>query len=302
MQVDERAADYIRISVRDALVRVQSALKAARIEGSGTDARRLLAASLAAETLDLLREPDRVLTEQEAGELVARVNRRLQREPVSRIIGEREFFGRTFRISPCTLDPRPCSETLIEAVLEIHGEEYGRGRKLRVLDVGTGSGCLLLTLLAELPGAYGVGTDVSAGALAVAQKNAVALGLDDRVRFHETSYLDGIAETFDLLLSNPPYIETAAIARLEPDVRLYDPLTALDGGRDGLDAYRAIAAGLVDVVPRGWSFFEVGAGQSLEVEKILLKVVGNECSGACRTWKDLGGHERCVAVETHCAA
>jgi release factor glutamine methyltransferase len=220
-------------------------------------------------------------------------------EPVSRILGVRGFYGRTFRISPATLDPRPCTETVIEAALEIADREGWRERPIRILDVGTGSGALLVTLLAELPSATGIGTDISDGALAAARENARGLGVASRAAFLNRSILEGVDGTFDLLVSNPPYIPTGDIAALEPEVRDFDPAGALDGGVDGLDFYRALAAGLAGRVPAGWALVEVGAGQAAAVESIFRGAAdGDAAAPEIRLWKDLGQHTRCVAVRT----
>jgi release factor glutamine methyltransferase len=223
---------------------------------------------------------------------------------VSRILGERGFYGRTFRITSATLDPRPCTETVIEAALAIAAREGWRERPIRILDIGTGSGALLLTLLAELPLARGVGTDISTDALSAAQANAAYLGVASRALFLNRRSLDGIAGdgiegTFDLMVSNPPYIPSGDIAALDPDVRDYDPLGALDGGEDGLEIYRELAAGFVQLVPKGWVLLEVGAGQAEAVERIFREVAGEGCLGEVSLWQDLGQHTRCVAIKTH---
>ena len=228
------------------------------------------------------------------------MRRRALREPVSRILGRRDFYGRVFHVTAATLDPRPCSETLIEAALELAREEGWRGRPIRILDVGTGSGCLLLTLLAELPLATGLGTDISGEALAVAEENARRLGLAQRSRFAVANFLEGIEETFDLVVANPPYVASTDIAGLEPEVRDHDPLPALDGGPDGLDGYRAIAADIKRIVPTGWTLVEVGAGQAAAVAQLLQGGGPDRPLPAARMWRDLGGHVRAVAVKTQC--
>jgi release factor glutamine methyltransferase len=223
------------------------------------------------------------------------VLRRTAREPVSRILGVREFYGRRFKLSPATLDPRSDSETLIEAALAIAKREGWGEKPVRILDIGTGTGCLLLTLLAELPLASGLGTDVSEAALAMAAENACSLGLAGRATFARHDALDGIAEPFDLVLSNPPYIARGDIPGLDPEVREYDPLAALDGGADGLDVYRKIA-GKLEGVARGWVVLEVGMGQADAVALVLHQAfVKTRHAEVCR-YADLGGHTRCVAL------
>jgi len=255
----------------------------------------LLATGLTPERL--LLEESRALTADEARRLAAALDRRLAHEPLSRIRGERAFFGRVFTLTPAVLDPRPETETLVELVLDWVDATGGRHRPLRLLDVGTGSGSILVTLLAELPAAEGLGTDVASDALDVARSNAARHGVADRARFAVARSLEGISGPFDILVSNPPYIPTSAIAELEPGVRVYDPQQALDGGPDGLDVYRDIAAGAGAVVPAGLIAVEVGAGQADAVAALFAAAVANR-SGEPAFRVDLGGHRRCVALLT----
>lgn len=284
-------------TVREALAWGTAVLRAAGIETPEIDARLLVGVAASLDALDLLRDPERLLSEPEAHRLAAFLDRRRAHEPVSRILGRREFYGRTFEVTPATLDPRPDTETVVEAALEAVRESFGPERPIRILDVGTGTGCLLLTLLAELPNATGLGTDISEGALGVAARNAAALGLAARAKFESVRSLEGLAETFDVLVSNPPYIPAADISGLMPDARNYDPLSALDGGPDGLDVYRAIAGRLAAVVPQGWAVVEVGAGQALQVSALLKEALGPRLR-QIRVVSDLGGHARCVAVQS----
>lgn len=288
------------LSAREALAALRRLLAEAGIEGAARDARLLLAAALATDAAGLLREPDRRLGAEEGTRLSDLARRRAAHEPVSRILGERGFYGRSFAISPATLDPRPCTETVVEAALEVAALEGWRGKPLRILDIGTGSGALLITLLAELPEATGIGTDVSDGALAAARANAERLGVAPRATFLKRRTFDGVDGVFDLVVSNPPYIPTGDIEALEPDVRDYDPRGALDGGADGLDIYWEIAAGFAErVTPGGWVLLEVGAGQAEAVERIFRQSAGSACLKRVRMWQDLGQHTRCVAVQTH---
>ncbi len=293
------ASSFEGLLARDAAALLTRALTEAGIEGAARDARLLLLAALEIDGTALVRNPDRRLDASDAERLSGFARRRAAREPVSRIVGERGFYGRMFRITPATLDPRPCTETVIEAALEIAGLEGWRERPIRILDIGTGSGALLLTLLAELPLASGVGTDISRDALAAAQANAVQLGVADRAVFLERRSLDGIDGTFDLVVSNPPYIPSGEIASLEADVRAYDPLGALDGGADGLDIYRELAAGFARVAPDGWVLLEIGAGQADGVTGIFRDSADRRCLSDIRLWQDLGQHTRCVAFKTH---
>ncbi len=260
-------------------------LKEAGCDTPALDARLLLesATGLTRETLIL--DPAREVGTAEAERFRELIRRRADREPVSRIIGAREFYGRRFRVTPAVLDPRPDTETLVEAALK------RMPPSARVLDLGTGSGAIIVTLLAERSDATGLATDISSEALAVARENAAALGVAERLAFLEAPWFDGIGERFDLVVSNPPYIPRADIAALSADVRNFDPLLALVGGSDGLDPYRAIAAGAAArLKPGGSVAVEIGAGQADSVEGIFA-ASGFRQLGRHR---DLGGHIRCL--------
>ncbi len=281
--------------ISEAVILVGAALAEAGLDAPSHEARALIRAALSMTGAELLLADQRILKKQDAQRISAFVARRSAREPLSRIVGEREFYGRKFSLSPATLDPRADSETVIEAVMELIADAGWEQRALRVLDVGTGSGALLLTLLAELPNASGVGTDISDDALRVASDNAKRLGVTERARFINHSMLDGLAHaegTFDVLVSNPPYIASAEINGLQPEVRLHDPIVALDGGADGLDALRAIASGLRRAIPKGIAVIEFGFGQKASCKQILE----GEGFEMLRFWVDLEGHTRCVAV------
>jgi release factor glutamine methyltransferase len=269
-------------------------LSASGIDGALTDARRLLLAATGRSPEDLIAHPELPLTRGELARFDAMVMRRCRREPVARILGEREFYGRPFYVTPDVLDPRADSETLIEAALASASAKGWRERPIRILDIGTGSGALLVTLLAELPLASGLATDISRAALATAEVNAARNGVADRAEFAIADGLDGTAGGFDLVVSNPPYIPSAVIAGLEPEVREHDPVTALDGGPDGLDVYRKIIPHLARAVSSGMVIFEVGAGQADAVATMLTRVFP---SAPVHTRRDLGGHNRCVAME-----
>ena len=231
-----------------------------------------------------------------AAHLAGYVARRLSGEPVSRIKGFREFYGREFRIDSDTLDPRPDTETLIGATLGIVAEEGLGDRPLRLLDLGTGSGCILVTLLAELPLAEGIGTDLSAGALRLAGENAQRLGVEARARFVAADWFTGLSGRFDLIVANPPYIPAEEIATLSPEVAGHDPRRALDGGQDGLEAYRRIAARAVDfLAPGGHLVVEIGASQAQAVFRLF------QASGlileADGVLFDLARQPRCIHAE-----
>ena len=276
---------------------LQPILSASGIAGAEREARLLLMMATALTPERLLLNDARALSSAEARALSQALVRRLAHEPLSRIAGERAFYGRVFNVSPAVLDPRPETELLIDVVLSWADATGGRQRPLSILDVGTGSGCILLTLLAELPLAQGLATDISPDALVLARDNAVRLGVSERARFAHVRSLEGLTGPFSVLVSNPPYIPSAEIDRLDPSVRNYDPLTALDGGVDGLSVYRDIAMRAGRIVPSGLIALEVGAGQAERVSSLLNRNVENR-SGTPWTRIDLGGHERTVAVLT----
>ncbi len=255
------------------------------IETAALDARLLLQHAAQLDHEELAADPDRMINGAEARRFRELMARRAAREPVSRILGEREFHGRSFEVTPAVLDPRPDTETLIDAALPRRPEPR------RLLDLGTGSGVIIVTLLAEWPEATGVATDLSAAALEVAERNAARHKVNGRVRFVHGNWFEGVDGRFDLILSNPPYIPLGEIARLAADVRCFDPLRALDGGPDGLEAFRRIAAGAGrHLAPHGTVLMEIGAGQSAEVEAIF-ETAGLTCQGRAH---DLSGHIRCL--------
>lgn len=230
---------------------------------SGRDSRALLAHALSIEPDRLIIEHDREVSDDEMAAYETLLHRRLENEPVSRIIGHRLFWGRKFKIGPEVLDPRPETEVLV-------AEALGVGAPARLLDLGTGSGILAVSLLAEWPGATGVASDVSAGALRVARENAQAHGVADRIAFVEADWFGAIEGMFDLVVSNPPYIAADEMAALAPDVRDYDPEIALTPGGDGLDAYRAILAGVsAHLSPGGRLMVEIGPRQGAAVTALF---------------------------------
>jgi release factor glutamine methyltransferase len=239
---------------------------------------------------DAMREA-RLLQRQAADETAfdAMIARRAAREPVSYILGRREFWSLDFAVTPACLDPRPDSETVVEAVL---AKLPDRNRAWRILDLGTGSGCLLLALLSELPNATGVGLDVSPEALGVALGNAHRLGLGNRARFMERDWARGLDGEFDVIVANPPYIPSAEIETLAPEIARYEPRRALDGGKDGLDAYRAIIPNLGRALaPGGFAALEIGATQAERVGRLA-----REAGFAAECRPDLAGRDRCLIV------
>ena len=202
-----------------------------------------------------------------AAEIAAFEQRRLAGEPVARIVGAREFWGLPLAVTPAVLVPRPETETVVELALSLVDD---RKRSLRIADLGTGTGAILLALLSELPNATGIGTDLSPDALDVARRNAAALGLGGRARFIVSDFATGLTGRFDLVMSNPPYVATSDIATLAREVRDHDPRLALDGGADGLAAYRAIAADAPRLIG-GHLVVEIGAGQQPDVAFLLAE-------------------------------
>lgn len=240
------------ISVADAFDRSSDSLARAGIETARLDARLLLERALSLGDYGVLSEPERPLSEAEQGALRALMDRRLRREPMAHILAERGFWKHVFRVSPATLVPRPDSETLIEAVLERCADRHA---PVRTLDLGTGSGCLLLSILDEYPNATGIGIDRSTAALSVAAENASRLNLSDRARFVAMDWTgalsDALSGCFDVIVCNPPYIPEGEIDELMPEVSRFEPRGALAGGADGLESYRELAPG-VGLVVRAW--------------------------------------------------
>lgn len=272
------------LTIREARRQLVARLRAAGGDTPILDARLLVEAVAGAGA-----EDDALLGEQAAADLDGYVARRLAGEPVWRILGEREFWGLTFKLSPATLEPRPDTETLVEAA--VHSLRERRGDALSVLDLGTGTGCLLIAILSEFRQARGLGIDLSGEACKVAAANALANGVGDRVAFREGDWVKDLEGRFDLIVSNPPYIPGDEIPGLDVAVRAYDPLLALDGGIDGLVPYRLFARELTPfLAPGGIVIFEIGAGQEPDVSA-LMRAEGFRYHGAR---KDLGGHERAL--------
>lgn len=261
-------------------------LREAGVETAAMDARILVEAAMG-ENADL--DPLQPLDAAMLGRLDGFAMRRLAGEPVWRILGEREFWSLPFRLSPATLEPRPDSETIVEAALGVLAER--RDQPIAILDLGTGTGCLLVALLSECKAARGVGVDLSQEACETAAGNAERNGVGARARFRQGDWMAGLSERFDLIVSNPPYIPAGDIAGLDAAVRDHDPVRALDGGEDGLAAYRALAAGLpLRIAAGGAVVLEIGAGQEADVVAIMA-AAGLIHRGSRR---DLGGHPRAL--------
>jgi release factor glutamine methyltransferase len=257
-------------TIAEALRLMGAALRRAGVEQPEVDARLLIGHALQLDRARLLSQSARELNPRDVEAIAAMMARRLKREPVARIIGCKEFWSLPFSVTPDVLVPRPETETLVEAALDALTRSSRRDEKLRILDIGTGSGALLLALLRELPNASGVGTDISAAALQVARDNAARNGLAARCTFAACDIAAAVQGPFDLVVSNPPYVSRGDIATLAPEVRDYDPALALDGGRDGLDAYRALAAVTPGLLARGGMLIvELGAGQESAVRSLF---------------------------------
>ena len=266
--------------------------KSGAIDSPELDARILVGAALGLDLSGMIAAATRPVTAAEAARLEDFAGRRLKGEPVARILGSREFWGLPLQLSAATLVPRPDTETVVALALQMLRAGPGADRP-RIADLGTGSGAILLALLSELPDAMGVGTDISAAALRTASANARNLGLARRAAFVACDYASALSGPFDLIVSNPPYIRSAEINDLASEVRDHDPLCALDGGSDGLEAYRALVPQAVRLLaPGGGLALEVGHDQSADVEQ-LMAAAGLTLRGPPRT--DLAGIPRAVA-------
>ena len=274
------------ITVGTALAEAAAQLSSAGISDARREARLLVATALDWDAARVLGFPEAEMTTAAGERLATLLARRSAREPISRILGHREFWSLRFELSPDTLDPRPDSETLIEAALALLED---RDRAYRVLDFGTGTGCLLLALLSELPRAIGTGVDLSDPALEMARRNAAALGLGTRAQFLCGNWGDPVSGAWDIILANPPYIASADIDRLSPEVARFEPRRALDGGGDGLSAYRLLAPAIARLLaPTGSAVIEIGAGQAQRVAALMagaglaLRAIRHDLSGVDR--------------------
>ena len=271
-----------------ALDDVEARLKEAAIEDPRFESRVLVARAVGLSVGEVLFHSRRPISPAEASQIARYTEERSKRRPVSHIFGEKEFWSLTFEVTPDVLTPRPDTETLVEAALELIPD---RDRTLSVLDLGVGSGCILISLLTELPQAYGVGVDIDFDACLVARRNAVRLGLDNRSAIIQGDWISAIGGKFDLVLSNPPYIPIGEIETLEPEVRDYEPRLALSGGRDGLDCYKRILTGVGTVIrPGGSLLLEVGSGQA----PLVSAMARQNPLFRVKTTTDLGKVERCV--------
>lgn len=264
-------------------------LAEAGVEGPRRDARRLLEAAAVSTAAELVAvETDAAPTDL-SGRYESMIARRAAGEPVSRILGRRAFYGRIFKVTPAVLDPRPDTEIVIEQALSMTARADAR-----ILELGVGSGCILGTLLAERPGWTGIGVDVSPDALLVARDNLAGIGVLFRAELRRSDWFSAVGTDalFDLIISNPPYISEAELSCLSREVREFDPMLALDGGLDGLAAFRLIAKGASSrLMSGGGLVFEIGAKQAEDVASILEMTGSFTAIGIC---KDLSGTKRCV--------
>lgn len=276
-------------TLRSALLHHTARFRAAGLDSPSLDARLLLLESTGLTAEDLLRDPDRPLASPESASFASLADRRLAGEPVARLLGHREFWGLSFALSPDTLIPRPETETLVEATLALIPD---RSAPLRLADLGTGTGCLLIALLTELPQARGIGIDRSPEALKTAVLNAGHHDVSSRSMFVQADWAASLAPgVFDIIVSNPPYIASDEIADLEIDVKSHDPLLALDGGVDGLAAYRSLIPEAAEALRRGGSLLvEIGLGQA----EAVVDIFGQSGLALCPVRTDLAGRARVV--------
>ena len=281
-------------TVEAARRKLTARFKSSAVDSAELDARVLVGAALSLDLTGLIAAAARPVTPDQATRLEDFARRRLAGEPVARILETREFWGLSLQLTAATLVPRPDTETVVELALEMVGAAPDPKRPLRIADIGTGSGAILLALLSELPDAYGIGTDISVAALRTAGSNTVRLGFASRAAFVACDYAAALSDSFDLMVSNPPYIRSADIAGLATEVRDHDPLVALDGGADGLDAYRKLIPQAAErLVAGGVLVVEAGHDQSGDIAG-LMAAAGLTLDRPAKA--DLAGIRRAVAA------
>jgi release factor glutamine methyltransferase len=281
------------ISIAGARRALARMFAAAGLDTPALDARVLVGHALGLEHAALVGAAERALAGDERERIAGMASRRLAHEPVSRIVGMKEFWGLPLRVNPAVLVPRPETETVVATALAALDRDGDRARPLRIVDVGTGSGALLLALLSELPNAFAIGTDRSTAALALAGDNAQQFGLAAQAAFVACDFAAALAGPFDLIVANPPYVASAELAQLAPEVRKHDPRLALDGGPDGLCAYRALAADAPRLIgASGHMVIEVGAGQAEAVASLFASEQPLDVTSA----RDLAGTPRALHI------
>jgi release factor glutamine methyltransferase len=279
-------------TLTEAFASLADSFRRCGIEDARREARLTVGAACCVSRAAMIAEPEQRLGAA-ARKLTNFAARRAAGEPLSRIVGSREFWGLKLAISPDVLDPRPETETLVEAAVALFRDR--RMDALRILDLGVGSGALLCALLAEFANARGLGVDISAPAARVARRNAEACGLARRAQIRVADWTDDLVGPFDLIVSNPPYVRSADIEGLSREVRDFDPRLALDGGSDGLDAYRAIVPKSAPLLAaEGWLLLEIGAGQAADVRAIATGAGFAECA----VHRDIAGLQRVVAARS----
>ncbi|RST85549.1 peptide chain release factor N(5)-glutamine methyltransferase [Aquibium carbonis] len=273
------------------LRRTRGALAAAGIADASLDARLIVEHATSTDRMDVIRDPGRPVSRDEALAIEALLARRLAGEPVHRILGHRDFYGLTLGLSPDTLEPRPDTETLVDLVLPRLRRAAAEGRPCRILDLGTGTGAIALAVLVQIPQAHAVAADIAPGAVETARRNALTNGLSERFETVVSDWFGHVSGCFDAILSNPPYITDTEYAALAREVKDHDPVRALVAGADGLDAYRAIAAGAAQHLrPGGIVGLEIGASQKRAVTA-LFETEGYVLLDAA---SDLGGRDRAL--------
>ncbi len=278
------------ISLNVFLQQITQDLKQGGIENPRSQARLIIANVLGCSLEHLVLYPDKLIDLSQQYRVHELVKRCLNHEPLSRIFGYREFWSLPFFLNEETLDPRPDSEILIEAVLQYYPD---KNASLNILDLGTGTGCLLLSLLSEYKNAKGMGTDIQPKAVEAAQKNASGLELESRATFINTSWAEGASGFFDIIISNPPYITDPEYKKLDPNVRNYDPRISLVGGEDGLQCYQELSKIVPSLLnPQGILVLEIGKGQKQEVQDIFKK----ESLELISTHQDLAGIDRALVL------
>lgn len=287
-------------TLRQAIASLADDFRQASVPDPEVDARLLVLAAAGADRLDLIREPGRALSPPQEARLAHYRQRRIAREPASRILGRREFWSLDLEVTPDVLDPRPETEMLVAATLDYLRRQKRQGDRLTILDLGTGSGAILISLLRELPRAFGVGVDVSESAARVARRNAERHAVGERAKVVIGDWAEAITGPVDVIVSNPPYLTTAEIGAAAREVRDYDPRRALDGGADGLSAYRAVVA--------AWQrlrhppmLLEIGSTQGDDIVDIIKKNCHDAIELEVTVGTDLAGLPRIVAALPHTA-
>ncbi len=280
----ESEKTYLKTAWKNAATR----LRKAEIKTPLLDSRLLLQNVLKITYEQLLIMATRELTDEEIQKFGELILRRLKREPVAKILEEKEFWGVKFKTTIDTLDPRPETETLIEALTQLYKE---KDRPLKILDLGTGTGCIIISLLKEYPNATGVAVDKSLPALQIARENAERNNISDRCDFVQSDWFSNVSDKYDIIVSNPPYIKSGSIQHLAEEISLYEPKLALEGGDDGLDAYRKIISEADNfLVPHGKCFFEIGKWQ----EEPVVDIIHKQGLQVSEVWEDLAGIPRLV--------